>query len=94
MRLDDYLQAHDLSNAEFARRLREHGARATAGWIRQIRQGKKEAGRKLALHIEAVTDGQVTALEILGFASSDSPDTAPAGGEPTASDEAATGEAA
>lgn len=60
MKLEDYLYYEGISQRELARRLDIHYR-----YMHGLVSGEYIPGRKMALHIEVVTEGKVTALELL-----------------------------
>jgi transcriptional regulator with XRE-family HTH domain len=60
MKLEDYIYYEGISQRELARRLDIHYR-----YMHGLISGEYTPGRKMALHIEEVTGGKVTALELL-----------------------------
>lgn len=60
MKLEDYLYYEGISQRELARRLDIHYR-----YMHGLISGEYVPGRKMALHIQEITEGKVTALELL-----------------------------
>lgn len=64
-KLDEFLTEKKIDNDAFAKRLQKRGLRCTTSWIRQIRGGHAEPGKRLAFEIERLTKGAVSFADLV-----------------------------